>query len=236
MYGNNPESRDSENDEKLVVALAHEINNPLQSLMDLLYLLRAESTLTEQAHRYLTLACEEGQRISLLARDAMNRLPETAATRLTSNVPDVLSGVLDFYRSRFESQGISIGSRYCKDGDLPIEAGLLRQMFTNLLLNAADAMPEGGSIQARVATTRERGGLLRNGLRITFADNGSGITVENLPRILQPFFTTKGSAGTGIGLSLVSTTLRKYQGVLRVRSTTRPGRSGSVFAIFLPTA
>ncbi len=117
MYGNNPESRDSENDEKLVVALAHEINNPLQSLMDLLYLLRAESTLTEQAHRYLTLACEEGQRISLLARDAMNRLPETAATRLTSNVPDVLSGVLDFYRSRFESQGISIGSRYCKDGE-----------------------------------------------------------------------------------------------------------------------
>ena len=86
-------------------------------------------------------------------------------------------------------------------------------MFTNLLLNAADA-PYGGKIQARVAITREWGGLKRNGVRITFADTGSGISVENLPLILQPFFTTKGQAGTGIGLSLVSTTLRKYEGVL----------------------
>jgi signal transduction histidine kinase len=236
VYGNNPENRDFQNDEKLAIALAHEINNPLQSLMDLLYLLRTEPTLTERAHRYLTLACEEAQRISLLTREVMNQLPEQAALKLTSNVPQVLSGVVDFYRSRFESQGISIRSRYCKDGDLAIEAGLLRQMFTNLLLNAADALPDGGKIQARVAVTREWGGLKRNGLRITFADNGSGISVENLPLILQPFFTTKGQAGTGIGLSLVSTTLRKYQGVLRVRSTTRAGRSGSVFAIFLPVA
>jgi signal transduction histidine kinase len=97
-------------------------------------------------------------------------------------------------------------------------------------------MPGDGKIQARVAIARERGGLKRNGLRIAFADNGSGITAENLPLILQPFFTTKAQAGTGSGLSLVSTTLRRYQGVLRARSTTRPGRSGSVFAIFLPAA
>jgi signal transduction histidine kinase len=233
VYGSNPESRDFRGEEELVVALAHEINNPLQSLIDLLYLLRAEPALNEQTQRNLGLACEEAQRISLLARHAMNRLPEQAV-RLTSNAPQVLRGVVDFYRSRFESQGISIKPRYCADEDLPIEAGLLRQMFTNLLLNAADAMPGGGKIQARVALRREWGGMKRNGLRITFADNGSGISVEDLPRILQPFFTTKGLAGTGIGLSLVSTTLRKYQGVLRVRSTTRPGRNGSVFTIFLP--
>jgi two-component system CheB/CheR fusion protein len=107
-------------------------------------------------------------------------------------------------------------------------------MFTNLLLNAADAMPAGGKMQARVSNAHESGGQRRRGLRLILADNGKGIAAKDLPRILDPFFSTKGAAGNGIGLSLVNNTVQKHHGVLRVRSSTKPGRSGTVFVIFLP--
>jgi signal transduction histidine kinase len=89
-------------------------------------------------------------------------------------------------------------------------------------------------MHARVSMAREWTGLHRHGLRVTFADNGCGISPEDLPRITETFFTTKGPAGSGLGLALVEETVAQCHGVLRVRSTTRPGRSGSIFAIFLP--
>jgi two-component system, chemotaxis family, CheB/CheR fusion protein len=107
-------------------------------------------------------------------------------------------------------------------------------MFSNLLLNAADAMPDGGKMQARISLAHEWSGRMRRGLRLTLADNGSGIAAKDLPRILDPFFSTKGAAGNGIGLSLVNNTVQKHHGVLHVRSSTRPGRSGTVFEVFLP--
>jgi len=109
-------------------------------------------------------------------------------------------------------------------------------MCANLLLNAADAMPSGGKIYARIAPAHEWKGDNKQGLRLTFADTGSGITRQNLGRIWDPFFTTKGSAGNGIGLSMVKNTVQKHHGVLRVRSSTKSGHSGTVFSIFLPCA
>jgi signal transduction histidine kinase len=129
---------------------------------------------------------------------------------------------------------MSIQTRYCPDGDFSCERGLLRQAFSNLLLNAAEATPDGGTIHARVSATQEWTGAGRRGLRVTFADNGCGIAAENLPNIGEPFYTTKGPRGTGLGLSLVKQVVKKHGGELRVRSSTRPGRSGSVFTIFLP--
>ena len=108
-------------------------------------------------------------------------------------------------------------------------------MFSNLLLNAADAMPNGGRLYVRASGyTQEWVGAAEAGLRVTIADNGCGIAAENLHRIFEPFFTTKGSGGSGLGLSLVSDVVQKHGGWLRVRSSTREGRSGSVFSMFLP--
>jgi signal transduction histidine kinase len=109
-------------------------------------------------------------------------------------------------------------------------------MCANLLLNAADAMPDGGKICARISLGHEWNARHRRGLRLTFADTGSGIAAKDLVRMWDPFFTTKGPAGNGIGLSLVKNTVQKHHGVLRVRSSTRSGHSGSVFSIFLPCA
>ncbi len=217
----------------VAASLAHEINNPLEALLNLLYLIDRDAILTEKSHHYLDLAREEARRISQISHAAMNQLRETAGPENT-DVPALLQSVLDFYQSRFEARGISVSTRYCHNGNLSVYRLPLRQLFTNLLLNAADAMPEGGKMQARISHAHAWSGRRRRGLRLTFADNGYGIAAKDLPRICDPFFTTKGSAGNGLGLALVTNTVEKHGGVLRVRSSTTPGRSGSVFTIFLP--
>ena len=213
--------------------LAHEINNPLDSLLNLLYLIEAEATST--GRHYLALAEEEVHRISQIAHEALDRCQSPVGPQET-NVARLLGSVVDFYMPRLASQGIQVETRYCSDEDIPLDPGSLRQVFSNLLLNAAQAMPSQGTMHVRVSKAHEGTGLRRRGLRVTFADNGCGIAAKDLPKITEPFFTTKGTAGTGLGLALVKDTVEKHHGILRVRSSTRAGRNGSVFSIFLPAA
>jgi len=98
------------------------------------------------------------------------------------------------------------------------------------------AIPNGGRLQARVSNACEWSGQQRRGLRVTFADNGCGIPSQNLHRIFEPSFTTKGTHGSGLGLGLVMTVVRKHKGSLHVRSSTQCGHSGSIFSVFLPAA
>ncbi len=177
-----------------VASLAHEINNPLDALLNLLYLLEGEDTLTQQGRHYLALAKEEVHRISHIAHGAMDQFRSPTGPQDT-NVPRLLHAVVEFYKSRLDAQGICVEGRYCPGEDLAIDPGSLRQAFSNLLLNAAYAMPHGGIMHARVAKTQEWSGLNRHGLRVTFADNGCGISADDLPKITEAFFTTKGSAG-----------------------------------------
>ncbi len=227
---NRPPPAENENG---ISSLAHEINNPLEALHQLHYLIEQEGTLKEKGRQYLALAREEVQRISQILHAAME-LRDSGDPEDT-DVPELLSSVLDFYASRFSFRGIDVKTRYPSGLRLAIYPRQLRQMCVNLLLNAADAMPGGGKIYARIASAHEWKNHKR-GLRLTFADTGCGIAAKNLVRIWDPFFTTKGSAGNGIGLSLVKNTVQKHHGVLRVRSSTRAGHSGTVFSIFLPCA
>jgi signal transduction histidine kinase len=220
---------------KLAASLAHEINNPLDSVLNLLFLVKSETALTEKGRHYLTLAEEELQRVSNIAQAALDRAREFGALQET-NVPDLMDSVIEVYRSRFEARGVSVSTRYGAYRDFPVYSGPLRQVFSNLLLNAADSMPCGGRLLARARVARERTGQQRRGLRLTIADNGCGIAANQLQEIFEPFFTTKGSGGNGMGLALVRDVVQRHGGWLRVRSSTRAGHSGSVFAIFLPAA
>jgi CheY-like chemotaxis protein len=215
--------------------MAHEINNPLDSLLNLLYLVDAEATLTEKGSHYLDVARDEVCRISQIAHAALDGFRDTAGPKET-NLPKLVGSVVDFYKSRFEGRGISFQTRYCPDGALSAYASPLRQVFSNLLVNAAHAMPNGGRMHARVSMAREWSGQERRGLRITIADNGCGIPEANQQQIWEPFFSTKGCAGSGLGLPLVKDVVQKHGGALRVRSSTTLGHSGSVFTIFLPEA
>jgi signal transduction histidine kinase len=216
-----------------ISSLAHEINNPLEALHQLHYLIEQEGTLRDKGRHYLALARDEVERISQILHAAME-LRESGDPEDT-DVPELLRSVLNFYKSRFDSQHISVNTRYRNGAHLSAYPHQLRQMCANLLLNAADAMPSGGKMYARIAPAHEWKDQ-RRGLRLTIADTGSGISAKNLSRIWDPFFTTKGAAGNGIGLAVVKNTVQKHHGVLRVRSSTRAGHSGTVFSIFLPCA
>jgi len=231
---NRPPPAEAENENGIVSSLAHEINNPLEALHQLHYLIETEGTLMEKGRQYLALAREEVQRISHILHAAME-LRDSGDPEDT-DVPELLRSVLNFYKSRFASQDISVKTRYGAAAHFCAYPHQLRQMCANLLLNAADAMPGGGKMYARIVPAHEWKGGHRRGLRLTIADTGCGIAAKNLLRMWGPFFTTKGPAGNGIGLSLVKNTVQKHHGVLRVRSSTKAGHSGTVFSIFLPCA
>lgn len=222
-------------DGQLVASVVHEINNPLDALLNLLYLLEGEATLTEKGRQYLSLAEEEVRRVSQIAHEALDGFRDSANPKL-ANVPKLMGSVIDLYRSRFEAGGIAVDTHFCRGGDLPVHACALRQVFSNLLLNAAHAMHTGGNLKVRISMAQEWSGQKRHGLRVTVADNGCGIPEGNMMRLFEPFFTTKGPGGSGLGLSLVHDVVKRHGGSLHIRSSTKRERSGSIFAIFLPQA
>jgi two-component system, chemotaxis family, CheB/CheR fusion protein len=228
-----PRSVSRVDDETWVAALAHEINNPLNSIQTLLFLLESEATFTQSGLHHLAMVKEEVQRIAQIAHGTLKEF-RAAAGAEDINVSHLLRSVVEFYRSRLKERGISIQARYCSDGVLPVFPGPLRQAFSNLLLNAADAMPNGGTMHARISSAHEWAGKHRRGLRVTFADTGEGIAAQHLPKIFDLSFTTKGLGGTGLGLPLVKNAIAKHEGAVRVRTSTKPGRSGTIFTIFLP--
>jgi two-component system CheB/CheR fusion protein len=216
-------------------SLAHEINNPLDAICNLLYLVEGEPHLSDSGRRYLQIAHEEILRLAAVVRDTVGQYRDTAR-RQEINIPLLLDEVLELYKARLDAKHIAVKTRYCVGGNFFALSSQLHGAFSNLLLNAADALSAGGTIQVRVCRAHEWSGAARKGLRVTFADNGCGMRTEHLARIFQPFFSTKGESGRGMGLAVVKDAVRRNGGVLRVRSTTRPGRSGSVFAMFLPAA
>ena len=214
-------------------SLAHEINNPLDALIHIIYLVQTEPSLSENGRRYLQLAREELDRLATLVRETLHQSPDAGERRQT-NIPALLQGILALYKSRFEAKEITVNRRYCNDGSISAFSDRLHGAFSNILLNAADAVSPGGRIEVRVRQGREWSEQGRSGLRITIADNGSGIRGGDLPKVLQPCFSTKGARGSGMGLVIANDAVSRHDGVLRIRSTTRPGRSGCVFAMFLP--
>lgn len=221
--------------QRLSPAVAHDLNNPLAALGNLLHLLEAEPNLTENGRRRLKLAREEIHRLTLFLRESLDAYHDTAL-REEISIPELLDEIIELYKSRLNGGGIALETHYCEDGHLTVFPQQLRRAFSNLLLNAAEAVSPSGRIQVRVCHAREWSGKTRRGIRVTFADNGSGITRHDLHSILLPFFSTKGIEGSGMGLAIVKDVVSEHDGVLRVRSTTRAGRAGSVVTIFLPAA
>ncbi len=218
-------------DSALSISAAHEINNPLDSILNLLHLLGSEVQ-SETGRHYLLLIEQELGRVAQIARRALAPYkagPEPEDT----DVAALVESVVDVYRSSLEQKGIKVST--CTDPThILAYPGELRQMLSNLLLNAMDAMPEGGKLQVRTYAAHEWNGAHKSGVRLTVGDNGSGISSDHLTRIFERFFTTKGSGGSGMGLALVKDIAQKHHGKLRVRSTTRSNRSGTVFSMFLP--
>jgi PAS domain S-box-containing protein len=224
---------------RLAASIAHEINNPLEAVVNLLYLARHDST---HAVEYLTQAEQEVGRVARLAQQTLGFVRD-ASSPASMDPAAIMDEILQLYSRKLQSRQIRVTRRYRDRCEINGYSGELRQLLANLLVNAVDAMADGGTLQVRVVAARNwsNGNSNSNnneGVRITVADNGSGIPRENLRQIFEPFYTTKKDTGTGLGLWVSRGIVQKHGGSIRVRScsdgseTGRP--TGTVFSIFIP--
>jgi signal transduction histidine kinase len=176
----------------------------------------------------------EIHRIADLAQQTLGFVREVSDAR-PLNVTSTLEEVLRLYAPKLSAKKIQTTRQFDQRCEIWGFSGELRQLFSNLIVNASEAVTEGGHLWLRVCCAREWSQDQREGVRVVVADNGSGIAPRDLPRVFEPFYTTKGERGTGLGLWLSEGIVRKHQGLIRVRSCTRPGQSGTVFSVFLPT-
>ena len=220
---------------RLAASIAHEINNPMAAVTNLVYLIDNCCGGNEQARQFARMAQDELKRMAHITRQMLGFYRDSAdATRV--DVADLMQGVLELYDRRIKNSGVTVEFRNEGAPAVQVYAGEIRQVISNLLINAIDALPEGGRIVVRVHPSCDWREGLRRGARIVVADNGPGIPESLRTRIFEPFFTTKGQKGTGLGLWVSEGIVQKHQGRLRVRSTQRTGRSGTSFSIFLPAA
>jgi PAS domain S-box-containing protein len=217
---------------RIAGTLAHEINNPLSAVTNLLYLLQ-NSGLDDRAQHYVDVAASELARVSHIARNTLSFYRE-AASPVPVRLTEVLDSVLELFARHLEDKSLNVTRRYDYEGDIQNYPGELRQVFSNLVLNAIDALPPNGELTLSVrAAHHPRTGV--RGVRVLVADRGVGIPQDLMAKLFEPFFTTKGERGTGLGLWVSHGIIQKQGGSIRVRSSSTPGGSWSVFSVFVPS-
>lgn len=213
---------------RLVATIAHEINNPLDSLFNMMHLLRANPNLDVTARELVELAEAEISRLSSITR-------QTLAPHRDSKLPVVtkLSAVLDdvcvVFRRQLEDAEVRVVRNYRTESELTIHASELRQVFNNLISNAIDAIGRSGRLELSVEN------MNGDEVQVTIRDTGCGIAAEHMETIFEPFFTTKGEKGTGIGLWVAKGIVERLGGRISVESSTS-GETGTSFAIVLPSS
>jgi signal transduction histidine kinase len=217
---------------RLAASIAHEINNPLEAVTNLLYLMH-EDLSPEQFKKYLVEAEQELARVTEITKQTL-RFYREPSQPVATNVPSVLDSVLKLYGSRLMAAGVKAQREIRRESAVVFSTpGELRQVFANIIGNAIDAMRRGGRLRIRVSQSKCSRGSSGN-IRVTIADTGSGISREVLPTIFEPFVTTKGETGTGLGLWVTSEIVKKNGWRIRVRSSRDPRQSGTVFSLVIP--
>jgi PAS domain S-box-containing protein len=218
---------------RMAATVAHEINNPLEAVTNLVYLAKRDLSSNDRVAGYLELASRELDRVAHITRQTLGFYRDTSSP-VRFNVAEMLDDLLLLYEKRFESRGIKLQKQYGNDLEITALAGEIRQAFSNVITNAIDAMPEGGTLALRATKSLDWSNSQHHGVRITFLDTGTGIEVKHRKNIFQPFFTTKIDVGTGLGLWITRGILEKHRGSIRMKSRTGHGH-GTAFSIFLPT-
>jgi len=220
---------------RLAATIAHEINNPLEAVTNLLYLISIMPAIPEAAAEYTRLAQAELERVSHITRQTLAFHRQSESPEMV-RLGEVVDSVIFLYARPAMAKHIEISREVRFEGEIMGYPSELRQVLSNLFSNALEACPSGGRLRVRVYETREHHNSNRPGVRIVVGDTGAGIARKNFQRIFEPFFTTKGAKGSGLGLWVTQSIVAKHKGFLHMRSSTRPPCSGTVFSIFLPFA
>ena len=216
---------------RLAASVAHEVNNPLEGLTNLVYIARRSEELDEIRH-LLFQAENELSRIAHITRQSLGFYRETSIATHFSPAA-VVREVSDFYANRAASLGVTLLVNTNTEREVLGAAGELRQVLSNLLANGLDACSKGDTIRLEANSATDPRDPTRLGVRISVADTGFGIAPEHIGSVFEPFFTTKKDTGTGLGLWVSRELVEKHGGRLRVRSRNLP-KCGTVFSIFLP--
>lgn len=219
---------------RLAASIAHEINNPLEAITNCLYL-AAHTDLSELSRGYIELAQNELDRVAQITMQTL-RFYRGSSHAAETDVHELIETVSALLESRLRGLRIEVVRQFRATSSVMVQAGEIRQVLANLFGNAMDALPSGGRILLRTAATRDwRTG--RRGIVITVADNGTGMDSATLSRIFEPFFSTKGITGTGLGLWISHEIIAKHHGSLHVRSRAAATgiAGGTVFRLFIPT-
>ncbi len=217
---------------RLASSIAHEINNPLEAVTNLLYLAQ-QAAVSLKAQHYLEAAEVELQRVSAIANQTL-RFYRQSTNPKPVTFDDLIGATLPLYQGRLANSHVNVERRDRTSRAVTCFDGEIRQVLSNFIGNAIDAMSLSGGrllIRSREGTDWTTGRL---GVILTVADTGSGMSPHTVSKIFEPFFTTKGDKGTGLGLWISREIVDRHRGVLKVRSSQSTHRSGTVFALFLP--
>ncbi len=207
-------------------AIMHEINNPLETISNLAYLAQGEAEDPAKVREYLSLLQDEVANVVRIARQTLN-LYKPSDVRLPVDLLEVAESALRVHAPRIAAKNVNLVKDFPDEAKVDVHPGEMLQVFSNLLGNALDALPDNGTLRLRF---RKRG----DQVHATIADDGSGIPHEIFSKVFDPFFTTKKENGTGLGLPISKSIVEGHKGRMRVRTSTRPGRSGTAFRISLP--
>ncbi len=217
---------------RLAASIAHEINNPLEAVTNLLYLARHDLEVP-RIRGYLELADKELHRVSLITSQSLRFYRQSTKPQAVRPA-DILESVLDLYHGKIDNARVHVECRQRMTESIVCLESEVRQVISNLIRNALDAMAGmGGRLLVRSRETTDWPSGARGAL-ITVADTGTGISPDTMKNLFKAFFTTKGVSGTGLGLWVSSEIIKRHHGRLLVRSSQVPGASYTVFELFLP--
>src|SRR5271170_5788983 len=222
---------------RLASSISHEINNPLEAITNLLYLVALSRDLPEGVRNYVETAQSELSRVCQIATQTL-RFHRQAVRATQISAVDLVEPVLNLYQGRLTNSNIQVEADYDPDTAILCFESDIRQVLNNLIANAIDAMRQsGGHLRVRAHDTTgwsTNSDGRRSGLRITVADTGNGMPPPVRARLFEPFYTTKDLNGTGLGLWISAGIVDRHHGRLIFRSTEDPIHHGTVFSLFLP--
>jgi signal transduction histidine kinase len=215
---------------RMAATIAHEINNPLEAIVNLIYLSRGRATDPQQA-AYLDAAASEVDRVSHIAKQTLGYYRDYSAAAGAS-LSDIAAEAIRVYEPRCKAAGIRIESHLGPSPNIVLRKGEMMQVISNLIANAIYAMPSGGTLS--ISVKHSPGNTSSDGVVLSIEDTGVGISAEKLPRIFDAFFTTRADIGTGIGLFVARQLVEGHGGQIHVESRTGPHSHGTRMSIFLP--
>jgi signal transduction histidine kinase len=211
---------------RLALEVMHEVKNPLEALGHLTYLALQEADDPAKVRKYLLQAEEQMENLSHIARQTLGFSQQSEKPRAVDLVA-VAEAAIRIHRRVIEEKRIHLVKDLPEGSVAEVFTGEILQVVSNLIVNALDALPAEGILRLRIR-------MRKNEVDFVIADNGHGISSQHTGFIFQPFFTTKTDKGTGLGLALSKRIIERHNGRIRVRSSIRPGKSGTAFKISLP--